>query len=253
MKKTVLLLFAAAGIMLLNSCQTTKEISIKDNGEGTMVTTTDMSGLIGLAKMAGKEDDVKKLNMNEKLDTTISLTEMADGLTHLTANEKAIIKKGKLGLNMDLSNEKLVTVLDLPFTNLSQIAEIDALSGKIAQEVLRKQIDSSGKELKEGDGELPTGSMDAYFTTTYSKGLIERKLDAEKYKNVESDEEMKGLKEMSGMGIMNNVLIFNLPKAAKKVTGKNAVLSEDKKKVTVTTSMEDFFDDATKLEYRIEY
>ena len=251
MKKTVLLL-AAGGLMLLNSCQTTKEISIKDNGEGTIVTTTDMSGLIGLAKMSGKEADMKELNMDRAIDTTISLTELAESFAALTPEEKGFVKKGILNLNIDLKNEKLVTKLDLPFTNPSQIGQLDALSAKIATEVLRKQIDSSGKDMP-ADAALPGASIDEYFTTNYSKGLIERKLNKEKYAGVDNDEEMKGMKEMAGMGMSNTVTIFNLPKAAKKAEGKNVTLSEDKKKVTITTSMEDFFDDATKLEYRIEY
>lgn len=248
--KTIVLLLLAGGMVLLNSCQTTKEISIQDNGEGTLVTTSDMSGLISLAKMAGKDEDLKKLDMDEKVDTTIALGDLVDALTQLTGEEKAMLKKGILGLNIDLSNEKLVTVLNVPFSDPSQINQLDALSAKIAQEILKKQIDSSGSESEE---QLPSASFDSYFTTTYSKGLIEKKLDTEKYAKVDSDENMKGMKEMAGMGVMNTVTIFNLPRPAKKAEGKNVVLSEDKKKVTITSSMEDFFDEASKLEYRIEY
>lgn len=251
MKKTVLLL-AAGGLLLLTSCQTTKEISIMENGQGTIVTTTDMSGLIGLAKMSGKEEDMKKLNMDRAIDTTIDLTELAESFAGLTTEEKGFVKKGILNLNIDLQNEKFVTKLNLPFTNASQIGVLDALSAKIATEVLKKQIDSAAKDMP-AEGGLPETSLDAYYSTTYAKGVIERKLNKEKYAGVESDEAMKGMKEMAGMGISNTVTIYNLPKTAKKAEGKNVVLSEDKKKVTITSSMEDFFDDATKLEYRIEY
>jgi hypothetical protein len=79
-------------------------------------------------------------------------------------------------------------------------------------------------------------------------------LNKEKYAGVETDETMKGLKEISGMGMpMNNTTIINLPRAAKKVEGKNAKLSDDKKKLSIVASTEDFFDDATKLEFRVEY
>ena len=53
--------------------------------------------------------------------------------------------------------------------------------------------------------------------------------------------------------VTRNGYKFNLPKPAKKAEGKNVKLSEDKKKVTITTSAEDFFEDVSKLEFRIEY
>jgi hypothetical protein len=47
--------------------------------------------------------------------------------------------------------------------------------------------------------------------------------------------------------------IINLPTTAKKVEGKSVKLSQDKKKVTLSVSSEDFFDDPSKFEYKIEY
>jgi hypothetical protein len=65
---------------------------------------------------------------------------------------------------------------------------------------------------------------------------------------------MQAMKEMAGQGMpINTTLIFNLPRPAKKAEGKNVKLSADKKKVTITSSIDDFFDDVTKLEFKIEY
>ena len=59
---------------------------------------------------------------------------------------------------------------------------------------------------------------------------------------------------MSGMGSPITVnYVINLPRPAKKVEGKAAKLSEDKQKVTVSVTSDDFFDDPSKFEYRIEY
>ena len=46
-----------SGLLILSSCDTTREITLNENGSGTLVTTTDMSGLIGIAKMSGKDLD----------------------------------------------------------------------------------------------------------------------------------------------------------------------------------------------------
>jgi hypothetical protein len=101
--------------------------------------------------------------------------------------------------------------------------------------------------------DVPDGSVDDYYITTYAKGKIQKKLNAEKHATIEEDEGMKALKEMSAMGAGNTTLIFNLPSPVKKAEGKNVKISEDKKRVTITTTSEDFFDDATALEFLIEY
>ena len=65
---------------------------------------------------------------------------------------------------------------------------------------------------------------------------------------------MKSLQQMSSMGspITANYVI-NLPRPAKKAEGKALKLSEDKKKVTISVTSDDFFETPSKFEYRIEY
>jgi hypothetical protein len=65
---------------------------------------------------------------------------------------------------------------------------------------------------------------------------------------------MQSLKQMSSMGSPINVnYIINLPRPAKKAEGKALKLSDDKKKVTVSVTSDDFFEDPSKFEYKIEY
>jgi len=237
----------------LLSCETTREITLKADGSGTLVTTTDMSGLIAIAKMSGQG---KELDSTEKsVDTTISLDKIADSLQGLSATEKELVKKGKLGLNLNMGDEKLFTKLEFPFTSTSQISVLDQLSARVMEQAMKKQMDRDNENAQPiPTDELPKANMDDYFTITYSKGVIEKKHIPEKYAKVEDDKGMQSLKEMAGEGMpMNTTLIYNLPKPAKKVTGKNVKLSEDKKKITIANSVDDFFDDVSKLEFRIEY
>ncbi len=68
------------------------------------------------------------------------------------------------------------------------------------------------------------------------------------------DEYLKGIKEAGGMGLeMKANYIINLPRAAKEVEGKGAKLSDDKKKVTLSASIDDFFEDPSLLEFKIKY
>lgn len=253
MKKTVLLL--AAGItLLLCSCEVTKEISLQADGGGTLVSTTDMSGMIGMAKMSGGAD-MEKMADSVRIDTTISMAKLADSIPNLSAEEKTFVDKGMLGLTIDMKEEKFVTKLHFPFTNTDQVGTLDKLSSRLIKEVLKQQMEKTGKMPAEmgSMGELPETSIDDYFLISYSKGLIERKLVPDKYANKDTDEGLKALQQMSSMGMGNTKLIFNLPAPVKKTEGKSLTVSEDKKTVTIMTSAEDFFDNAKGLEFRIEY
>lgn len=244
-------LLLIGGTMAMTSCETTREISFNKDGSGSLVTTTDMSSLLGIAKMSGK--DLEK--ESKAVDTTIFLDKMVDSIPDLSSEEKELVRKGKLGLTMNMSEEKLITKLEFPFSNAGQISKLDQLSAKVMQDAMKKQAaDSSGGAPPIPDDAMPKGSMDDYFITTYGKGRIEKKHIREKYDSVGNDKGMQALKEMAGQGMpMNTILIFNLPKPAKKAEGKNVKLSEDKKKVTITSSIDDFFEDVTKLEFKIEY
>lgn len=250
--KKLLGFLLAAGTVALTSCETTREISFNKDGSGTLVTTTDMSSLIGIAKMSGQGKGMD--SVDKAIDTTISLDKMADSIPDLTPEEKDMVRKGVLGLNVNMADEKLITKLQFPFTSGAQINKLDVISSKVMQQAMKKQASAGENAPPIPDDEMPKNSMDDYFTTTYGKNLIVKKHIPEKYAKVDDDKGMQALKEMAGQGMpMSNTLIFNLPSPAKKVEGKNVKLSEDKKKVTIVSSVDDFFDDITKLEFRIEY
>jgi len=255
MKRIVLLLLAASAIFL-TSCETTKEITLRPDGTGILTTTSDMSSMLGLAKMAGEGKDLDKLKEEKAVDTIVSMEKLVDELSDLSPEEKELIKKGTLGFNMDLKNDKLVTKMTFPFTRTSDISSIDKMYTKVITQVMKEQLDSSKTGMPAGlpgSDKLPSGSVDDYYAFNISKGLVERKLLADKYAKVNDDEGMKAMKEMSTMGVGNSKLILYLPSPVKKAEGKSVTVSEDKKTVTIMSSMEDFFDDGKSLEFRIEY
>ncbi len=113
---------------------------------------------------------------------------------------------------------------------------------------------------KQMSGDSPVGdmpeasSMDDYFEVSYKSGQIKKKLNKDKYAGVGSDEYLTGMKEASQMGMpMSTTVVYNLPRPAKKVEGKNVTVSDDKMKVTVKSTLNEFFDEAENLEFEIEY
>lgn len=247
--KKIFLLLSAAAMLLLTSCDTTREITIKDNGSGEMVTTLDMSGMVGVMKMAGQGKEMP----DQKMDSIISLGALIDSIPDLSDEEKQLMRKGTMHMVMNMDEEQLFSKFTFPFNSISDINKINALSSKVQQEMMKKEIERSGEGQPMG-GDMPNATFEDYFDRTFAPGLIEMKLNKEKYQSFSKDEGAQAIRQMADQGMpMNNKYIFRLPKPAKKVEGAGAVLSEDKKTVTVETELGDFFDNVSKMEFRIEY
>ena len=251
MKRSISLSIVICSILLVGCFETTQEVTINKNGSGVFTNTTDLSNMIALLKQMGGDEASKMQNT----DTTISLTGVADSIAGLTAEQRRIVNKGTMKLTLNMQDEKLLVKLDHPFERLSDVG--------LLKEILPKLSVSALKKLPGGD-QVPAGAADAdsskiktfdnFYDDTISKKLISRTLNKTKYATAAGDEFMKSLQQMSGMGSQINVnYIINLPRPAKKVEGKAVKLSGDKKKVTVSLTSDDFFDDPFKFEYRIEY
>ena len=250
--KNFILTFLAAGCLFLAGClENVQEVTLNEDGSGTMSTTNDMSALIGLIKQMGGAAELEKAG-DQNMDSTFSLEKGAEKLTNLTAEEKEMLKKGTVALNINMKNEKMVTKLNFPFSSPSQIAQLNKLGAKVMGEVMKEQMKESAPIPQD---QMPEqSSIDDYYKFEFSNGELTRKVNDSKYAGVESDEYLKSLKQATTMGLeVKSTYIFNLPRPASKVEGKNAKLSDDKKKVTVTGSLDDFFADAKTFEFKIKY
>jgi hypothetical protein len=252
--KRILSSLLAAAVLFFTSCDNTRELTINADGSGTFTSTTDMSSMLDLAKMSGQGD---KLDEAPAMDTSIAIAKLVDSLETLTSEEKELLKKGTLSFTMNTKESKLFTKMQFPFSSFAQLQILDQAAPKVNGEAIGKVMQGAKGQEGVPDGmedALPKGSIDDYYTTTYTNGKIEKKLVAEKYAKVGEDEGMQALKEMSGQGMSaNNTIIINLPKPVKKAEGKNLTVSEDKKKVTIASPADDFFEDGNALEFLIEY
>jgi hypothetical protein len=251
MKRYISLFIMTCCILLVGCFETTQEVTINKNGSGIFTNTTDLGNLIGLLKQMGGNEADKMQNT----DTTISLTGVADSIAGLTAEQRRIVNKGKMKLTLNMQDEKLLVKLDFPFEKLSDIELLKEILPKLSVSALKKL--PGGDQMPAGTGDAESSKIktfDNFFDDTISKDLISRTLNKAKYATAADDEFMKSLQQMSGMGSPVKVnYIINLPKRAKKVEGKAVKLSGDKKKVTVSVTGDDFFNDPSKFEYRIEY
>lgn len=267
--KRLIGLLAIIGLVILSGCfDTVEETTINDDGSGTVFTSMDMGKMLGaLAAMGGDE----KMKGAEKIkgDTTIFFKDIKDSLQNLTDAEKKLLEDGKAHLVLDLKDAKFNISITAPFVKTSDIPAINTAleksNGKMMQALIQGVMPEEEKaKMKKGDddeedipgmnGEEGTPTISSYFQTTYEKNKITKKVNKELFAKIEDDESLKSLKEMGQMGMaMNLKTVINLPKPAKKTTGKGLTLSDDKKKVTIEGTLDDFFEDPTKFEYEIEY
>ena len=259
-----------AGLVVLvvfSGCfDTVEEVTVADNGSGTFVNSLDMGKMLGLAKTMGSGKDEMKDFDKLKMDTVINLKDVKDSLKNLNAAEKNIAATGTLKIQLDANDEKMNFTFTFPFSKISEIAGIQNILKKAKQNIIddiMKKImgEEGGKNealLGNQDGDENKddmgASIDEYYTSVYEKGKFTRKLNKEKYANVEDDKSLKSLQEMAQLGMAINMkTIINLPKPAKKAEGKGLKLSDDKKKITMEGTLDDFFEDASYFEYDIEF
>ncbi len=250
MKKLFFSILAGSALLLTGCFETIEEITIKDDGSGTFSTTNDMSAVIPVAKQMGGKDAEKMEDLVK--DTTISMASMADSIPSLTADEKDQVKAGTMRMNVDLKNDKFIITMNFPFKKMEDISRINKVAAKMMNQALKEKLAGGQAEMP---GEMPEpSSFENYFDIEYSKGKIVKKLNKEKYGTLDSDEYLQGMKEAGAMGIpINTTQVIVLPRPAKKVDGKNVKLSDDRMKLTVKASIDDFYSDPEMMEFKVEY
>lgn len=252
MQKFILSVLTVCTLFLTGCLETTQEITLNDDGSGTISNTNDMSALIALAKQMGGASELEKAPQ-QAIDSTVSMQNGADSIPNLSAEEREMARKGTLKIKMNLKEEKFLTNLSFPFTNPSQIPAYNKLAGKIMAETMKDKMGESGAPV-ESDQLPELSSLDDYYKVEFSNGELTKKVDKEKYAGAESDEYLKAIKQAAGMGlVMKANYVIMLPRPAQKAEGKNVKLSDDKKKVTITADIDDFFEDPAALEFKIKY
>ncbi len=253
--KKILTTILSATVLLFTSClETVQEITIKEDGSGTFSSTSDMGALLAVAKQMGGGAEMEKIG-GKQMDTTFAMANMIDSIENISAAEKELMKDGTMGLKMNMADEQFSTKISFPFSKYDDIVELNKLTNKVIGSAMKDQMAKAPVGEMQGRGKMPDPtSFDDYFDMKFTNDKIERTINKEKYAKAESDEYLQGIKQASAMGIpVTATLIINLPRPAEKIEGKNAILSDDKRKVTVKVDIADFFDHPEKLEFKVKF
>lgn len=265
--KKLLYLFVTALILSFTACIDSEEkISLKEDGSGTYKITMDMSKMISMLSAFGG-DEKKKI---EKKDTVIYFKDYADTSTTLTAEEKEIMRTGKLTVNMDSEKGEMKIVMNALFKNASQLSYLrtnlqemvsktkamDKLNDKKEGEAAPEGTDGMDMTPKMGAPKSNVNPFKDYYefkaTANSLSYIVKDKAAA--MKAIETSEDLQMMKKMAPMmGDMTFSTVVELPRAAKKVEGPNAKLSDDKKTVTVATTFKQIFANLDAMSFKVEY
>ncbi len=259
MKKHLLVLLLAVSTFFAGCIDTTEELTIAADGTGTYHIGMDMSGLFDMMEMlkamdtAAAADNTPK--KNETMDTTINMRDITDTASHLTDEQKALLQKAQIQMKMDEVAKEYRIDMSVPLANISDFEKLLTINqsdkgGNIMSKLLKGT--SLGEPKDDGGDKMP--DLSSYYDMVVTGNIIERKLNKEKYKALQNNEQTRGMQQAGDMlqSIKYNTVI-NLPRPAKNVKGTHAQLSADKKKITIKATLMDLFQNPEAFAYRVEY
>jgi hypothetical protein len=255
------LLFVATTCVFFVSClEINEEVEIKENGSGQISTTMDMGQLIDMMQAMGGEEFEKK--KDEKIDSVINLKDIVDTAKNLTPDQKALLRDGKVRINMDMANKEFKINMLYPFNNMEKLQKLttELGNGGLGFANIMKGAMGGNKEQPGMDQPSPSSDepdMDqllGIFDFNYSNGLIKKSVNPEKLKKLQDNPKMSEMKQASEMGIeVLYTVTYKLPRPAKKVDNAKAKLSDDKKTVTLRGNLMEIFTAPEQFAFTIEY
>jgi hypothetical protein len=264
--KVTRLFVAACMCLWLTSCiEINENVEIKENGSGKISTTTDLSQLVDMMQAFGGEEMDKR--KDEKIDTLIEMKSIVDTAKNLTADQKALLKNGKVRLKMNLAEKVFNVNMEFPFDNMEKYQQLNNLlssgaggMGNVMKALMGNEPGGATKDttqIIDQPAQIGSPDMDqltSVFDFNASNGLIKKTLNKEKYNKLMNDPQVQQMKQASDMGMeMLYTTTFKLPRPVKKVDNPAAKISDDKKTVTIRQNFLEIFSAPEKFEYTIQY
>jgi len=229
----------------------TENVDVRDDGSGQLTMDIDMSQMIDILQTYMGKDELAQKGMS-KMDTTILLKDVIDTSAALSEDKKAILRPGRVHIKIDM-DAKIFTVHSMfPFTSLPNLQKLYTLmnDGTLSN---AKLFGSLGGEAG-GGGSPDMSQFNSVFDFSCKDGLLEKKLNKEKFDALKNDPQLAQMKQASQMGMeINYTTTLSLPRPIKSTGNPLAKLSDDKKTVTMKFNLVDVFDHPDQFEYKVEY
>jgi len=226
MKQTLVLISFIS--IILSSCTFTEEITFDKDFKGTYSLGIDMSKLLELNGDT-KQDSIPP----KKTDTVIRfkdiLEEYKDSISELSDEEREMIESLKdlrMEMHVDESAKKMVMNFLIDFNKIEELKDINKKISR-ANEI-------SGKKNTAFKNYSPTSEVEyELIGNTFKRITTVKELTAElKEKN-----ETFLTQSAAMLDSLPYQIIYHFPKKIKSVSFENAQISEDKKTVTITSTL----------------
>jgi hypothetical protein len=246
-----------------------EEITINDNGSGVYNTKMDMSQLIEMMQTFAGEEKMQEEGMDRAIDTVINFASFADSAKEITPEQKELIKDGKMHMQMNMKEKLFKIDLNIPYKDFNSLQKLLAGGGGAGGGALAAAMkglfadknkdqaadeDSSSLPSSKGDWTPDMGGFTNFYDVTVSKGLIARKVNMDKHKELMAKPEMAQMSQLTSSGIeILYTTSIRLPRPVKKADNPLFKLSDDKKTITMKYNMLEMLSTPEKFNYTIEY
>lgn len=256
LKYAVVVIFCCLAV--LGCYEVNEEISINDDGSGVYNMKMDMGQLLEMMQTFAGEEKMQEEGLDKAIDTTFIIGKMLDSAKDMTPEQKALLKDGKMHLEMNVKEKIFKIDLNVPYKNYASLAKLLAGEGSTGGAISKAVKGLFGGAGDSAQPDEPTNHDFDDFSNVYDvkvdKGLISRRVNADKVKALAEQPGMEQMKQLSssGMEILYTTTI-RLPRPVKKSDNPNFKFSDDKKTVTMKYNLLDMFDNPEKFSYTIEY
>lgn len=270
--KTIKLLLAVAFIFNLSSCTITEKMIVNDNGSGKFsydIDGTKMMSMMGGAfkdEGKGSKKKGKKEKQSKNIDSTFTFKEMfaskQDSISKLSPEEQAKIKKmERFSVHMVMNEEQGIMNYSM-FTDFESVAELqDVMSPVESMKSLTPGGNKAGGMGMAPDAIQDNSSMKFSFDGKTFKKTVSRteKKTEEPKKDAgeESEEAAEAMKLQQSMEMFyqqsNFKVVYQFPKAVKKISAENALFSADRKTITIEYPLKEYMESPDKLNFDVEF
>lgn len=248
-------LITVVGLLFVSCYEVNEDIVVKEDGSGTYALHTDMGQLLQMMQTFLTEDDMKLDSLAAPQDSTYLLKDFLDP-ANATPGQKALLKDGKMNLQMNLQENILRMNMDIPFQSNNSLQQLMAGQTPSATSFYKKifRLTDADSVQAPTPKEPDMNDLAKIYDVTIQNGLIRKQINTERYKALINRPEIKDLNKVAEAGVeVWYTTTIKLPRPVKKTDNTLVQLSADKKTATIKYNVMELLKSADKFSYSIEY
>src|SRR5690606_37923127 len=128
---------------------------------------------------------------------------LLDSAEKLTAEQKALLKDGKMRLQMNMKEKLFKIDMNIPYKDFATLQKLLETSGsnsamtEAMDEIFNQKKDEKKADEPANEKAPDLGGMTNFYTVTVKKGLISKQVDQEKFKELMAKPEMAQMSQLT--------------------------------------------------------